>query len=79
MAKQSKIPISKRALMQRLNRRLAAEGEKLLTARGTQAMLDLGEFYTIDVGRNMICRKAVDPAALARQLGVLKPYEEVTE
>jgi hypothetical protein len=73
--KETKVSVSRRALIQRLTRTLRAEGEQLKATRGTRALLDLGEFYTVDVARNVVCRKNVDLVKLARQLGALRPYE----
>jgi hypothetical protein len=67
--------VTKRALMQRVNRALKADGEQLKVSRGMRAFLDLGELFTVDISRNFISRKDIDLERLARQLGVLKPYE----
>lgn len=71
--------MTKRALIQRINRKLAAEDEVLRAARGMQAFLSLGQYYTVDVRQNTIARKGVDPVALGRALGVLQPYETVID
>jgi hypothetical protein len=74
-----KVPVTKHALVQRINRALKKDGEKLQAARGMQAFLDLGDFYTIDVSRNFILEKNVDLEKMGRRLGVLKPFERLAE
>jgi len=70
-----RVPVTRRALIQRVNRALAKDGEQLKATKGTQAQLDLGDFYVIDISGNSVSRKDVDLEKLARELGVLKPYE----
>jgi hypothetical protein len=79
MKKTEGVPVTMRALIQRINRKIAADGEVLKTARGDRARLDLGAYYVIDVNRNFIASKHVDPEAWGRELGVLRPYECVAE
>lgn len=77
--KTKKVPVSRRAVIARINRKLARDDEQLRTTRGMQAFLDLGDYYTVDVRRNWIARKDVDLDALGRELGVLKDYEKLSE
>lgn len=71
------VPVSKRALIQRINRRLARDGEKLYATRGRRAFQDLGEFHVIDVDRNFVAQKDVDLEELGRNLKVLSPWEKL--
>jgi hypothetical protein len=59
------------ALIKRINRKLAPDGQQLRKARGQRAVLDVGEFYMHDRQRNIILQTNVDPEAYARELGVL--------
>jgi len=72
-----RVLVSKRALIQRINRRLVREGEKLYATRGRKSFQDLGEFYIIDVGRNFVAQKDVDLEELGRELKVLSPWEKL--
>jgi hypothetical protein len=86
-----KVPVTMRALLQRINRKLAknekssgtrggGRGSKLLACRETSpAFRELGAYYSIDVGRNHISERHVDPEKLGRELGVLQPWEKVAE
>jgi hypothetical protein len=79
MTKHSKTPVSMRAVIQRINRKLAPDLEGLKTTRGGRARLELGDYYVIDFNRNFILHKDVDPERMARELGVLQPWEEVRQ
>jgi hypothetical protein len=70
-----KLPVSRAALMGRINRKLAAEMQKLKVPRSDRWRSDLGDYYIVDEHRNTIEAAHVDPVALARELGVLKPWE----
>ena len=76
MTKQ-KVPVSMRAVIQRINRKLADDDEVLKTTRGERARFDLGDYYILDQRRNFIAAKYVDPEELARKIGVLAEWEEV--
>jgi hypothetical protein len=79
MAKQEKAGVTMRAVIQRINRKLAADDEVLKAVRGERLRLDVGDFYIVDTRRNFITGKDIDPEALARELGVLKPWEAVRD
>lgn len=74
-----RVPVTKAALMQRLQRALAKEGQVLKVTRGARAIVDLGRHYVIDVRRNVVIDKNVDLEALSRDLGVLRPWEKLAE
>jgi len=74
MARQ-KVPVSVKALVQRINRRLKDDEQILKKSRGARARLDLGEWYVLNWNRNLIVDKRVDPEELARELGVLHEWE----
>ena len=70
-------PVTLRALLQRLNRKLAKEGEVLKTLRGQRYANDLGRYYIVNLDRKAIDTTDVDPVALGRALGVLAAWEMV--
>lgn len=74
----TKIPVSERALLARVNRKLAAEEEIVRKSRRAYSaghvLVDQGDFVRVDVGRNCVI-DAVDLEALGRELGVLAGYE----
>jgi hypothetical protein len=75
----NKSPITARALIQRINRKLAAKGEKLMATRGARAKSDLGDFFILDTSLNLISEKEVSLPQLAEELNVIKPYEILAE
>jgi hypothetical protein len=69
------VPVSLRALVQRINRKLADNGQCMKAARGEKARQEVGDYYTVDVRLNVLVEKDVDPETLGRDLGVLKVWE----
>ncbi len=70
-----KQPVSRRALVQRINRRQRNDGRMLRKARTWNA--DTGDNYILDTNTNFVVRGHVDLEQTARQLGVLSIAEEV--
>ena len=80
MARTAKVPVTMRALTQRINRALRKGNGILKATRGDgRARQALGHFYVVDTSRNFIVDKDVDPEELGRKLGVLAEYEEVRD
>jgi hypothetical protein len=79
MKKTEGVPVTMRALIQRINRKIAMDGEVLKTARGQAARAELGDYYIINVHHNFVSAKDVDLEARGRELGVLRPYECIAE
>ena len=71
------VPITIRALVQRINRKLAEDGEVLKAPRGARALQELGDYYILDINLNAVLHKDVDVEELGRELGALKDYEHV--
>lgn len=74
-----KVPITMRALIQRINRKLADDDDVLKVARGEKMRQDAGDFYIVNTRLNGLTGKDVDPEKLARELGLLKDWEAVSE
>jgi hypothetical protein len=71
-SKAKTIPVSKRALVQRINRVIAKEGDQLRATRGRQRPT----YYIVDVAEDA---RPVNLEELGRKLGVLQPYERLEE
>ena len=71
-----RVKVSRVAFMARINRKLAYKGKQLRAARSAGAKRRLGAFFVLDVRRNIIESASVDPVAFARELGVLKAWED---
>ena len=76
---QPKIPVSMRALVARINRKLAADDMRLKIAKGKRMRQAVGDYYVINTRINAVMHhyKDCNPADLARELGVLRGYEKV--
>jgi hypothetical protein len=72
-------PVTLRALVQRINRSLAKDDELLRKSRGLRMALAVGDWYIVNIRRNWIVGKNVDPEALGRDLEVLHPWEKVID
>ena len=77
MPKRPKMPVTMRALTQRVNRKLKPDLEMLRVTRGAQMQQDVGDYHVIDFRKNWITHKHVDPEQMARDMGVLHEWEEV--
>ena len=78
MAKRAKgkVKVSLPALKARIKWKLSKGWNVLKTTRGERWRNELGDYYIVDINRNFIVRKHVDPEELARELGVLTPEVE---
>lgn len=77
MATRTKVPVTERALLQRLNRKLAADGQAVRSARG-EAAKHMGRFFTLDWRQTAVTGTNVDIEELGRELEVLQPWERLT-
>lgn len=75
MNNRGSVPVTERALVQRINRVLAKQDEVLKAARGERAVVDLGRYYVLSVSGNYVVDKDVDLEDLGRALEALKPFE----
>jgi hypothetical protein len=69
-----KVPVSERAVLQRLHRALAQQGQMIRRTRGTDYN-DTGAYHCIDIHRNSLKASHVDPEKCSRDAGVLRPRE----
>lgn len=80
-----KIPVTLRALLQRINRVLAKEDQRLYTRRTARdgshprGWNDTGSHYIVDLRRNLVIGTHVDPELYGREIGVLESYEALAE
>lgn len=74
-----KVGVGERAIIARINRHLKKNrGAILRTCReGTRDFPNLGRFYVVDINHNVVVGENVDLGELARDIGVLKPWEEI--
>jgi hypothetical protein len=67
-------PVSRTALMKRVNRRLAHDGEKLHASRSWMALHNFGAYYVLD--RNgVVLAWHIELVQFAKELGCFRPGE----
>lgn len=75
----TKVKVGRRALIQRINRALKAEGEVLKATRGGAARSSLGDFYTVNTRTNGVGDRNIDLEKYGRSMKVLAAWEELDE
>lgn len=73
----TKAPVSRRALIQRLNRKLAKDGLTVKKTSGKRAKADLGEYFVLDWKRSSAVQLHVDLEKLGHKYGVLAEWERM--
>ena len=81
MATKQKVPISMRALIQRINRKLRHNGDVLKVARGSPAEseADAGRYFIVNIERNLLVNDHCDPEAIGREIGVMAEHERLVK
>jgi hypothetical protein len=74
-----RVPVSLRAVIQRINRRLGSEEKVLKIARSERVKDAVGWYYVLDVNRNWVISRWVNVEQYARDLGVLKEWERMEQ
>jgi hypothetical protein len=77
------MPVTMRALIQRINRKLARNEEgrwpqKVRAFRG-RSRENAGHYYLLCINTNMILDHGISPKHLAEKLNVLQPWEAVVD
>jgi hypothetical protein len=75
LAKRTTVPVTMKALMARINRKLEEDGAILKAARGDRIAASFGRFFI--VSGDKVTAQRVAPEQLARKLGVLADWEHL--
>ncbi len=75
VGKKAKVMVSERALILRINRVLAKDGQALKKARGWNAIQNLGALYVLDTYRNVVLDQHVDLESMAKDHKVMQEFE----
>ncbi len=79
-AKVKKVPVSERAILARINRKLAKSEQVVKKCRTDSRWYgECGNYYAIDLRTNCIQAKHIDLEDWAKELDVIEPFEEVSE
>jgi hypothetical protein len=74
----ARVPVSERALVARINRKLKPESKQLRRTRGERAIREHGYYHIIDWNLNVVLGyQDLNIETLGRELGVLKAWERV--
>jgi len=72
-----KVPVTERALVQRINRKLKQDWKRLCTGRNESSYL--GRYYVVDTHRNTVLNFRIELETYARDLGVLQGWEALSQ
>jgi hypothetical protein len=70
------VPLTQRALYQRLARALARDGKRLKKTRAAPARSRVGDYFILNDNGGIVMHH-VDLQQLAREIGVLQTYEQL--
>ena len=70
-----KKPVTERALAQRINRKLAKDGQKLRKSRSGGELSNLGEYYIVDILKNVVTAWNVEIEVLGREINAFAEWE----
>jgi hypothetical protein len=73
------VPVSERALIQRLNRKLSDEDQMVKVTRGDRAKQAIGRHHILHARLNFIVHKDIDLEDWGRKLGALQPWEKLED
>ena len=71
-----KVPVSERAIFQRIQRKLAKEDQKLMKSRGSRALSNLGSYYIVDLRTNFVKDYHIENLEeLAKEVNAIASHE----
>lgn len=76
---QTVVPVTERALVQRINRQLTKKGQMLKAARGRGAKEEVGYWYLVDTERNILLSHHCNVVEVAKELDVIYPWESLED
>lgn len=75
----SKVAVTERAVLQRVNRALAHDGKRMYVSReDSRWSNELGRFYIVSTGTRILDSGHADLEGWARELDVLKTFEALS-
>jgi hypothetical protein len=78
MTRKTAVPVTTRSLVQRINRKLVLDSQKLMTCKKSNHWFeDLGSHYIVDMSRNQLVSKHVDLEEFGRKVEALQPWEKL--
>lgn len=82
MSEKEKVPITERALLKRINRSLAEDGQMVRKTRALRRPWieypqGFGPFHRHDLRRNFVLETDLDLEGFAREIGILREGEQM--
>ena len=77
MQELAKVPLTVKALLGRINRKLARQQQVVKKARSLYVAGECGAYYLLDCHRHLIVATHVKLAELGQELGCVYDYEQV--
>lgn len=71
--------VTRGAIVKRINRRIRKTDNWTLRKQRGNRWPDLGQHYLVDLISNSVIAVDVDPVELAREYGLLRPFERCDE
>ena len=72
-----RLPVTRRAVIQRINRRLKKYGQLLLARRGHGDQCETGHYYLVSTDEGRLIERDVDLEKVARREGALELWEKL--
>ena len=77
---EGKVPVSERALFQRIQRKLKKEGQKIYRSRAGRQKMDLGTYYTVTLWTNTVDAYHIeDLEKFGRECSAIADHEYLSE
>lgn len=71
--------VTRQRVVERINTRLVKQGQHCRQSQSARARGLLGAVFLVDLETNEVLDRHVDLEALARELGVLRPPEQISD
>lgn len=79
--KMTKVPITKRALIQRMNRILAKDDLKIFASRGARMIQEYGDYHMVNISKNHMAGRFIQNDSqleeYARELNAIAEWEHL--
>ncbi len=72
----ARVPVGERSLIQRLNRRLAKDHQKICMSRSRAAEAEFGKLIIVNTATGEVTTSIINLERFGRDLGALHPWEE---
>ena len=75
----ARVPVGGRSLIQRLNRRLAKDHQKICMSRSRAAEAEFGKLIIVNTATGEVTTSIINLERFGRDLGALHPWEQLED